>query len=121
MVVRAGVARIWAEGVGFEPTETHKTSTVFETVPFVHSGILPGGRLAGDGGRAYPAMFPQDARAGCRWIIRGGRKSLSRRGRLHPSTCMAGHRSGPSSISHWRAHAADDPGDAHLPARRTGV
>jgi hypothetical protein len=33
--------------VGFEPTETHKTSTVFETVPFVHSGILPGGRLAG--------------------------------------------------------------------------
>lgn len=35
-----------AEGVGFEPTETHKTSTVFETVPFVHSGILPGGRLA---------------------------------------------------------------------------
>ena len=38
-----------AEGVGFEPTETHKTSTVFETVPFVHSGILPGGRLAGCG------------------------------------------------------------------------
>ena len=32
--------------MGFEPTETHKTSTVFETVPFVHSGILPGGRLA---------------------------------------------------------------------------
>jgi hypothetical protein len=35
-----------AEGVGFEPTETHKTSTVFETVPFVRSGILPGGRLS---------------------------------------------------------------------------
>ena len=32
--------------MGFEPTETHKTSTVFETVPFVHSGILPAGRLA---------------------------------------------------------------------------
>ena len=30
-----------AEGVGFEPTETRKTSTVFETVPFVHSGTLP--------------------------------------------------------------------------------
>ena len=35
-----------AEREGFEPTETHKTSTVFETVPFVRSGILPGGRLA---------------------------------------------------------------------------
>lgn len=43
--------------MGFEPTETHKTSTVFETVPFVHSGILPGGRLAGSGGRAYPQCF----------------------------------------------------------------
>ena len=38
--------------MGFEPTETHKTSTVFETVPFVHSGILPGGRLAGSMGGA---------------------------------------------------------------------
>jgi hypothetical protein len=36
--------------VGFEPTETHKTSTVFETVPFVHSGILPGTRLAAAAG-----------------------------------------------------------------------
>ena len=41
---------VLAEGVGFEPTETHKTSTVFETVPFVHSGILPSGRLAGRAG-----------------------------------------------------------------------
>ncbi len=30
-----------AEGVGFEPTEAQKTSTVFETVPFVRSGSLP--------------------------------------------------------------------------------
>ena len=46
-----------AEGVGFEPTETHKTSTVFETVPFVHSGILPGGRLAGSGEGGIPQCF----------------------------------------------------------------
>jgi hypothetical protein len=43
--------------VGFEPTETHKTSTVFETVPFVHSGILPGGRLAGRTGVAFRQCF----------------------------------------------------------------
>ena len=30
-----------AEGVGFEPTVAIKTTTVFETVPFVHSGTLP--------------------------------------------------------------------------------
>lgn len=35
-----------AEGVGFEPTEAQKTSTVFETVPFVRSGSLPCSRLA---------------------------------------------------------------------------
>ncbi len=46
-----------AEGVGFEPTETHKTSTVFETVPFVHSGILPGGRLAAATGLAIRQCF----------------------------------------------------------------
>ena len=43
--------------MGFEPTETHKTSTVFETVPFVHSGILPGGRLAGRSGRPIRQCF----------------------------------------------------------------
>lgn len=43
--------------MGFEPTETHKTSTVFETVPFVHSGILPPGRLAGVGGCAIRQCF----------------------------------------------------------------
>lgn len=43
---------VWAEGVGFEPTETHKTSTVFETVPFVHSGILPGSKVSGLRGRS---------------------------------------------------------------------
>jgi hypothetical protein len=32
--------------VGFEPTEAQKTSTVFETVPFVRSGSLPLSRLA---------------------------------------------------------------------------
>jgi predicted regulator of Ras-like GTPase activity (Roadblock/LC7/MglB family) len=37
---------VLAEGVGFEPTEAQKTSTVFETVPFVRSGSLPGSRLA---------------------------------------------------------------------------
>jgi len=36
-----------AEGVGFEPTEAQKTSTVFETVPFVHSGTLPGRETIG--------------------------------------------------------------------------
>lgn len=35
-----------AEGVGFEPTEAQKTSTVFETVPFVRSGSLPDSRVA---------------------------------------------------------------------------
>ena len=30
-----------AEGVGFEPTVAVKTTTVFETAPFVHSGTLP--------------------------------------------------------------------------------
>ena len=30
-----------AEGVGFEPTVATRTTTVFETVPFVHSGTLP--------------------------------------------------------------------------------
>ena len=30
-----------AEGVGFEPTEARRTSTAFEAVPFVRSGILP--------------------------------------------------------------------------------
>jgi hypothetical protein len=40
--------------VGFEPTETHKTSTVFETVPFVHSGILPAGRLAAGSSVSIP-------------------------------------------------------------------
>jgi hypothetical protein len=43
--------------VGFEPTETHKTSTVFETVPFVHSGILPSGRLAPAARRPNPQCF----------------------------------------------------------------
>lgn len=37
---------VLAEGVGFEPTEAQKTSTVFETVPFVRSGSLPSIRLA---------------------------------------------------------------------------
>jgi hypothetical protein len=37
---------VLAEGVGFEPTEAQKTSTVFETVPFVRSGSLPLSRLA---------------------------------------------------------------------------
>ena len=52
----AGVVRVLAEGVGFEPTEARRTSTVFETVPFVRSGSLPpleasgerGGRLRAD-------------------------------------------------------------------------
>jgi hypothetical protein len=39
-------ANVSAEGVGFEPTEAQKTSTVFETVPFVRSGSLPLSRLA---------------------------------------------------------------------------
>lgn len=39
---------VLAEGVGFEPTEAQKTSTVFETVPFVRSGSLPPLRLAGN-------------------------------------------------------------------------
>ena len=30
-----------AEGEGFEPSVAIKTTTVFETVPFVHSGTLP--------------------------------------------------------------------------------
>ena len=91
-------SELLAEGVGFEPTETHKTSTVFETVPFVHSGILPGGRLAGYEACPYPAMFPQDARPACRWNIRGGRESLSRRGRFHSSTRVAGDRGGTASV-----------------------
>ena len=37
---------VLAEGVGCEPTEAQKTSTVFETVPFVHSGSLPVARVA---------------------------------------------------------------------------
>lgn len=32
---------LMAEGVGFEPTVAMKATTVFETVPFVHSGTLP--------------------------------------------------------------------------------
>ena len=51
--------------MGFEPTETHKTSTVFETVPFVHSGILPAGRLAvrstGTAASCNRAKFSQEA------------------------------------------------------------
>ena len=43
--------------MGFEPTETHKTSTVFETVPFVHSGILPGGRLAARAAADHGALL----------------------------------------------------------------
>ena len=31
-----------AERVGFEPTVTHKATTVFETVPFNRSGTSPG-------------------------------------------------------------------------------
>ena len=42
-----------AEGVGFEPTEAQKTSTVFETVPFVRSGSLPPGRLSALTGHVY--------------------------------------------------------------------
>ena len=38
-----------AEGVGFEPTEARRTSTVFETVPFVRSGSLPAARLSPSG------------------------------------------------------------------------
>jgi hypothetical protein len=30
-----------AEGVGFEPTVATRTTTVFETVPIVHSGTPP--------------------------------------------------------------------------------
>ena len=36
-----------AEGVGFEPTEARRTSTAFEAVPFVRSGILPGREASG--------------------------------------------------------------------------
>lgn len=36
-----------AEGVGFEPTETQRTSTAFEAVPFVRSGILPSSEASG--------------------------------------------------------------------------
>jgi hypothetical protein len=42
-----------AEGVGFEPTEAQKTSTVFETVPFVRSGSLPVGTLSAQTGCVY--------------------------------------------------------------------
>ena len=37
-----------AEGVGFEPTEARRTSTVFETVPFVRSGSLPSIEASGE-------------------------------------------------------------------------
>ena len=37
----------YAEGVGFEPTEARRTSTAFEAVPFVRSGILPGRHASG--------------------------------------------------------------------------
>ena len=39
--------RVLAEGVGFEPTETQRTSTAFEAVPFVRSGILPSSEASG--------------------------------------------------------------------------
>ena len=32
---------VLAEGVGFEPTVALSTTTVFETVPIVHSGTPP--------------------------------------------------------------------------------
>jgi hypothetical protein len=34
-----------AERVGFEPTMAKKAITVFETVPFNHSGTSPGGKI----------------------------------------------------------------------------
>ena len=33
--------------MGFEPTETQRTSTAFEAVPFVRSGILPSSEASG--------------------------------------------------------------------------
>ena len=35
-----------AERVGFEPTVAHRTTTVFETAPFNHSGTSPGSQAA---------------------------------------------------------------------------
>ena len=71
-----------AEGVGFEPTEARRTSTAFEAVPFVHSGILPGGHASGlswlpgerrrtrrAGGRPRRRSTP--AVTGIRWLRRG--------------------------------------------------
>ena len=34
-----------AERVGFEPTVARRATTVFETAPFIHSGISPTGIL----------------------------------------------------------------------------
>ena len=48
-----GARPLVAEGVGFEPTEAQKTSTVFETVPFVRSGSLPSVRLPAMTGHVY--------------------------------------------------------------------
>ena len=46
---RVSLINLVAEGVGFEPTETQRTSTAFEAVPFVRSGILPSSEASGSG------------------------------------------------------------------------
>ena len=53
---------IGAEGVGFEPTVTHKATTVFETAPIGHSGTPPQLRWH------YTKLT--DSRKHAHWVVR---------------------------------------------------
>ena len=65
-----------AERQGFEPWEPFRGSTVFETVPFDHSGIAPQGWFkTGDNPRASkpqllfarPLIYSNESDAGLMW------------------------------------------------------
>ena len=59
-----------AEGMGFEPMVMRNTTTVFETVPFVHSGNLPPVRVA-------PAVAAAICRRAMDYRITGQRYSVA--------------------------------------------
>ncbi len=58
-----------AERVGFEPTVATRATTVFETVPFNHSGTSPNnyGRFGKPRGRHYSRKLPAPVST-IRWI-----------------------------------------------------
>ena len=95
----------YAEGVGFEPTEARRTSTAFEAVPFVHSGILPGREASA--GRRRTSAAARRTRAPSTPAVTGGSVVQATVGR-HVVQAADGARLGVGRAEHEPAEAAVD-------------